>query len=131
EPSQRRRPHRPPTRREGGMTKFLVLYGSPTSAAEMMSETTPDQRQAGMDEWMKWARATGDSLVDFGAPLGTGNHVEPGSVSPGTTTATGYSILEADSLETATNMVQGHPHFHPPGATIEVIEFLAVPGMES
>jgi hypothetical protein len=90
----------------------------------MMAQTTPEQRQAGMGEWMKWAEANGDSLVDFGAPLGTGNHVEPGSVSPGTTKATGFSILEADSLDAATKMVQDHPHFHTPGATIDVIELL-------
>jgi len=112
------------------MSKFLVLYGSPTPAAEMMARTTPEQAQAGMDEWMKWAQANGDSIVDFGAPLGTGSHIEMNSVSPGAGTATGFSILEADSLDAATKMVQDHPHFHTPGASIEVLEFLSVPGME-
>lgn len=86
----------------------------------MMAQTTPEQAQAGMDEWMKWAQVNGDS----------GNHVEMNSISPGAGTATGFSILEADSLDAATKMVRDHPHFHTPGASIEVLEFLAVPGME-
>ena len=111
------------------MGKFLVLYNSPMSAAEQMAKATPEQMKAGMDAWMAWARRTGEGLVDFGVPLGSSKTVSSGSVGNGSSQATGYSILQADSLDGAAKMLEDHPHLHTPGATIEVIEFLPMPGM--
>jgi hypothetical protein len=43
---------------------------------------------------------------------------------------TGYSILEAGSLDDALKLVEDHPHLKTPGgATIDVYEFLPAPGM--
>ena len=110
------------------MTK-LVLYNAPMSAAEQMASATREQMQAGMDAWMAWAQRTGEALVDFGVPLGSSKTVAPDSVSEGTSQATGYSILQADSLDAAAKMVQEHPHLQTPGAKIEVLELLPTPGM--
>ena len=42
----------------------------------------------------------------------------------------GFSILEADSQEALTKLLDDHPHFHMAGdAAIEVLEFQAIPGM--
>jgi hypothetical protein len=112
------------------MAKFLVLYNSPVPAEQMMAQVTPDQAQAGMALWNEWAEKNSDSITDLGAPLGSGKHVEPGAVSPGTTKATGFSILEADSLDDAVRLVAEHPHFQTPDGTIDVLEFLEMPGME-
>lgn len=110
------------------MGKFLVLYNSPIPAAEMMANATPEQTQAGMDAWMAWAQKIGDSIVDLGVPLGSGKRIETGSVSDAPTQAAGYSILQADSLDSAAKMVEDHPHLETPGGTIDVLEFLAMPG---
>jgi hypothetical protein len=32
-------------------------------------------------------------------------------------------------LDAATKVVEDHPHFHTPGGTIDVLEFLQIPGM--
>ena len=104
------------------MTKFLILYNAPASAAEMMANATPEQTQAGMEAWMAWAQKNGDSIVDLGVPLGSSMRVEPGSTSPGSTQASGYSILQADSLDQAAKTLQDHPHLDTPGGTIDVLE---------
>jgi hypothetical protein len=111
------------------MTKFVVLYNSPVSAAEMMAQATPEQAQAGMDAWMAWAKKNGDSLIDLGQPLGSSKRVSPGSVSEGSTQASGYSIVQAESLEAAAKMLEDHPHLQTPGGSIDVLECLSIPGM--
>ena len=105
------------------MAKFMVLYVSSTSAREQMANATPEQAQAGMDAWMQWAGKAGDAIVDLGAPLAAAGPSAVGEVS-------GYSIMQADAVEAVRAVLDGHPHFHSPGdPTIEVLEFLPVPGM--
>jgi hypothetical protein len=111
------------------MTKFLVLYNSPVPAAEMMANATPEELKAGMDAWMSWSQKNGDFLVDFGLPLGSSMRVETGSASPGSAQATGFSIVQADSLDSAAKLLEDHPHLQTPGGTIDVLECLPVPGM--
>jgi hypothetical protein len=111
------------------MKKFLVIYQAPTSAVEQMAKATPEQSKAGMDAWMAWAKKAGPAIVDMGLPLGNGAALAKGSVSKGTTKIVGYSILQADSMEAVTKLLQGHPHLHPPGFTIDVLEGLPMPGM--
>jgi hypothetical protein len=38
-------------------------------------------------------------------------------------------VLEADSPDVAAKLLDGHPHLHAPGAVIEVLEHLPMPGM--
>jgi len=47
----------------------------------------------------------------------------------GTDKVGGYSILQGESLEEISKLLDGHPHFHSPNASIEVREFLSMPGM--
>lgn len=105
------------------MTKYLVLYRSPASAAEQMAGATPEQAQAGMDAWNSWAQKAGDAVVDLGAPLGV---VEPGGDAGDP--VGGFSILQADSDDAVRAVLDGHPHAAM-GGTIEILEFFAVPGM--
>ena len=105
------------------MTKYLILYRSPASAAEQMAGATPEQAQAGMDAWMTWAQKAGDAVVDLGAPLGV---VEPGGDAGDP--VGGFTILQADSADAVRGVLDGHPHAAM-GGTIEILEFLAIPGM--
>ena len=110
------------------MGRYLVLYHADASAREMMANATPEQAKEGMDAWMKWAGAVGGALVDIGQPLGGGNRVG-GSGTSATDGPQGYSVLEAGSLEAATALLDGHPHLMMPGASIDVLEALPIPGM--
>ena len=111
------------------MGKFLVLYNSQMSAAEVMASSTPEEMKAGMDAWMAWGGKVGDALVDFGMPLGSSKYLDGQSVADGSNPASGFSILQADSLEAAAGLLEDHPHLTVAGNTIEVLEFLPMPGM--
>jgi len=97
--------------------KFLVLYRSPTSAQEQMASATPEQAQAGMEAWQSWMERAGAAIVDLGAPV------------QGESDVTGFSILQAEARGTIDDVLADHPHRHIPGAAIDVLEFLTLPGM--
>ena len=99
------------------MSKFLVLYRSPVSARDQMANATPEQAQAGMEAWQSWAERAGSAIVDLGAPLDGDDGV------------TGFSILQADSRASVDELLADHPHRHTPGAEIDVLEFMAIPGI--
>ena len=88
------------------MTRFLVTYhgaGAPPDAEE--------QQQA-MAAFMTWVNQVGSALVDPGAPLGssavvTSEGVAKDGVAEGP--AAGYSILEADDLAAAAELLREHP----------------------
>ena len=111
------------------MKKFLVLYKSSVSAAEQMSKASPEQMKAGMDLWMKWAKKAGSAIVELGTPLGNAMKVAGGSSSPSDSKVSGFSILQAESTKAIAELLRDHPHFKAPGAAIEVLEFMAMPGM--
>lgn len=112
------------------MSKYLVLYRASVSPADQMANATPEQMQAGMDAWLKWAKRAGDAVVDLGAPLGNGRHIGNGGGSPSDSDVRGFSILEADSADAVFELLRDHPHFQTPGdSSIDVLEFLPMPGM--
>ena len=77
------------------MTKFLVLYLAPATAAEAMAGASPEDMQKGMEPWMAWAARCGDKLVDMGSPLGSGQRITSVGGAPSGTEVTGYSSKEA------------------------------------
>ncbi|MET8423854.1 hypothetical protein [Nocardia sp. NPDC004860] len=103
------------------MTKFLVIYKSDQSARERMAQTTAEAQAAGMKAWMDWAGRAGSAIVDLGSPLGPGSLNADGGIG-------GFSILQADSSEALQEVLKGHPHTEW-GGTIDIYEFLAMPGM--
>jgi hypothetical protein len=112
------------------MKKYLVLYRSTMSAAEQMASTTPEQGKAAMDAWMQWAQRAGSAIVDLGSPLGQPRRFSGAAVAAsGDASVGGYSILQADDERALHAVLDGHPHFGAPGATIEAFEYLPMPGM--
>ncbi len=111
------------------MPKYIVLYQSSASAAEQMAQATPENAADGMQKWMAWAERTGSALADMGSPVSYAMTVGGADPAPGTPHVGGFSILEADSQEAVRALLDGHPHFGAPGASIAVFEFLVLPGM--
>ena len=111
------------------MKKFLVLYKAPQSAFEQMKNNTPEQQKAGMDAWMAWSKKAGSTIVDMGAPLGKSLRVTKASSSPTTNDLGGFSILQAESKEALAEALKGHPHFMMPDGSIEIVEYMPMPGM--
>ena len=111
------------------MKKFLVLYQSPVTGSERIASASPEQMKSSMAAWMQWKEDTGDTLVDFGSPVQIGKHVTAEAISDGTAQFSGFSIIQAESLDEAATIMQGHPQLQSPDMSIEVLEFLSMPGM--
>ena len=113
------------------MKKFLVLYMANAADMEtMMKNSTPEQRQKGMEAWMKWMGDNKASMVDGGAPLGKSKMVDAKGASDTKNDVCGYSIVQADAAEAATKLFgKDHPHLQMPGAWVEVVEVMQIPGM--
>ena len=113
------------------MKKFLVVYMADRAGFEkMMRESTPEMQKAGMAAWMKWMTDNQSALVDGGAPLGATKRVTVSGVSDVRNEMGGYSIVQAESHAAATEMFgKDFPHLQVPGAWIEVVEIMAIPGM--
>ncbi|HXB96300.1 MAG TPA: hypothetical protein VNU70_14110 [Puia sp.] len=116
------------------MKKFLVIYHAPMDSAAMaeMMKRSPEEMAKGMELWQQWAKKTGSHLVDLGSPLMGGQQLSlDGSFKPSSKQVCGYSILQAENMEEAKSLLEGHPHLGPwnPQATIEVHETMTIPGM--
>src|SRR5438046_2188009 len=96
---------RGPRARESVMTDYLLLYSGGS-----MPETEEEQKTV-MEAWNTWMGQLGSSLKDGGNPFtpATKTISADGSVSDGGGTASGYSIVSADSLDAATEMAKGCP----------------------
>lgn len=112
------------------MAKYMVLYNSTASAAELMANASSEQMKASMEEWIKWRDEASQTIkVDFGMPLQAVSRVSPTGVANSSSEASGYSIMEGDSKDAIIALLQTHPHLKRQGASIDVLEMLSMPGM--
>lgn len=100
------------------VTKFVLLYyggGMPETEAEMA---------AVMKAWEAWYVTLGSAVVDPGNPLSVAKSIaSDGTVSDGSNGAmvTGYTIIQAESLDDAVRMAQSCPVLQG-GSDISVFE---------
>lgn len=103
------------------MAKYLILY---RGGAQPQSE---DEGKAVMAAWTAWFDELGAAVVDGGNPAGAARTVAPGGavLDGDATDVTGYSILEAATLDDAAQMTLGCPH-RAAGGTITIHETFEV-----
>jgi hypothetical protein len=107
------------------MKKFIILYKSDQSPEEMMRNSTPEQMKSGMDMWMQWSTKAGSSIVDLGNPLGNGQIVTKSGGTKAPIGVSGYSLMQAESMDEVKTKLKDHPHFMSQGmSTIEVYEIM-------
>ena len=111
------------------MKKYLVIYSSSVPARDQMANVTPEQGKAVMEAWMAWSRKAGSAIVDLGSPLGNAASITGAKAGDATSPIGGFSILQGDSRDAIVALMKQHPHLAMPGATIEVHEFMPIPGM--
>ena len=108
------------------MARYMMIY---KGQATDMSEMTPEQGAEVMAKWQAWMGQVGSALVDVGSPFGpSACVVDDGTVGvPGA--ASGYSIVEADSLVAAEGMTVGHPYLVEGKGdyAIDIFELMPVP----
>jgi hypothetical protein len=113
------------------MAKFMVLYNSTKNANDTMAQATPEEMQASMQEWIAWRdEASQQVKVEFGLPLQAIGRVTTNGVEPSDTFVSGYSMLEGDK-DTILELLKTHPQLKRQGASIELLELLSMPGLET
>ena len=83
------------------MNKFMFLYKG-------FVTPTPEIGRS----WMEWFSQVGESMVDSGNPMTGGVEVTPDAVHEielGTESFTGYSIVNAESMEAAVELAKTNP----------------------
>lgn len=102
------------------MAKFMVLYSGGGGM-----EASEEEQQRIMAEWGAWYERMGESIMDGGDPFGASKNITgTGSIGDGplgSTPATGYTIIAADSLDAAAQACADHPHISH-GGQVQVFE---------
>jgi hypothetical protein len=104
------------------MANYVFAYSGGNGVAGDEAE-----RSAQMAKWGQWFGQLGSAVVDGGAPTGAAKTVGTGgSVSDGGSRGlTGYSIISADSLDSAAELAKGCPVLET-GGTVDVYEAIAM-----
>ncbi|MBI2610713.1 hypothetical protein HYW60_02135 [Candidatus Kaiserbacteria bacterium] len=112
------------------MKKFLVLYRMDMAAMQkMMQETSAEDRKKSMGEWAEWMKKHMANFADAGAPVGKTTHVTSSGATDTSNDIGGYSIVQAESKEAAAALFADNPHLQMPGAIVELMEIVPMPGM--
>lgn len=87
------------------MANYILAYRGGRKPA------TPEEGAAGMAKWKTWLGDLGDAVVNPGQPLGKSMIVSTSGVSDdaGPTPLTGYTVVNADSLDAALEMAKSCP----------------------
>jgi hypothetical protein len=104
------------------MAKYLLVYHGGSQPA------TQEEGAQVMGAWMQWFGQLGPAVVDGGSPTNASKTIDStGAVSDGggANPVTGYSILQADSLDAAVALAKGCPHLSR-GGSVEVTEAVQV-----
>ena len=105
------------------MPQYLIVYlgGDQPSS--------PEEGKRHFSKYMDWLSSLGDSAVSPANPLKNTSTVNPdGAVTTGgTTSMSGFTIIEAASLEPALLIAKGCP-FLEIGGSLEVSELIQMPG---
>lgn len=112
------------------MTKYLYLF---RGGDARMAEMSPEETQAHMEEWGVWMKGLAEKgqLID-GLPLGAagrqvsgnGNVVTDGPFAEGAEIVGGYLMVNAESLDEATELSKGCPILDAEDGNVEVREIM-------
>ena len=111
------------------MPKFMFVYRGPMDQHE--SDMSPEQMQQIMEAWNQWIGQgfeagwmidPGDALNPDGAVLNHDKVVSDGPFVEAKEIVGGFSIIQADDLQSASKLAEGCPAVANPGSTIEIRE---------
>jgi hypothetical protein len=109
--------------KENEMPQYMITYlgGDQPSS--------PEEGKKHMAEYRDWLSSLGDSAVSPANPIkDTSTVSSDGSVTTGgTTSMSGFTIIESDSMDAALSIAKGCP-FLDIGGSLEVSELMQMPG---
>jgi len=110
------------------MKKFIILYNGPATDTADMSE---EKRNAVMAKWKEWVEKVGNAMLDMGQPMANGVSVIDNGSKGTPTQLNGYSIIQAEDMDGAKALVEGHPFLSDGSGefSVEIHELMPVPGM--
>jgi len=118
-----------------GTNSYLAVFtGSKTSARraawDSLSEgQRREKEQEGIKAWKAWVEKYQSAIVYLGGPLGKTKKVSADGIADITNQLGAFTVVRADSFESASRMFQNHPHFAIfPGDAVEVMPVLQIPG---
>ena len=93
--------------------------------------SSPEEGEQHFSKYMDWLSSLGDSIVSPANPLKDTCTISPdGTVAAGsTTTMSGYTIIQVDSMEAALSIAKACP-FLDIGGSLEVSELVEMPGQK-
>ncbi len=106
------------------MTQFIFTYHGGKKP------DTPEAGQEAMEQWKIWASGLGAALVNPGTPVGITKVLDNKGISDEASPhpLMGTSILEAETMDEALDLLKDCPHIHLMGGTLEVSEMMEMPG---
>jgi hypothetical protein len=111
--------------------KFFVTYQMPHAGLDAWMQLPEDVRKAQELEmqsaWNAWMAEHAD-VINETSGVGKPKRVTATGIEDARNDIMMYSIIEAESLEAAASIFEGHPHFGIPGAWIEVMAINKVIG---
>jgi hypothetical protein len=105
------------------MAQYIIVYlgGNQPSS--------PEEGKNHFEKYKEWLTSLGDSVISPANPFKDTSTIKPdGTVTTGSTTSmSGYTIIEADSIEAALEVAKACP-FLEIGGSLEVSELIQMPG---
>ena len=88
---------------------------------------TPEEAQKGMAQWEAWFKDMGDAVVNPGNPVGLSKTVSANGVADngGANPLSGFTIVQADSIDKAVDMAKGCPILE--SGSVEIAEIMEMP----
>ena len=107
------------------MPQYVIVYLGGNEPS------TPEEGQRHFSKYMEWLSSLGDSAISPANPLKDTKTINPdGSVTAGgSTTMSGYTIIEAESMDAALEVAKACP-FLEIGGSLEVSELAQMPRMD-
>ena len=104
------------------MPRYIIVYLGGTQPS------SPEEGKQHFSRYMDWLSSLGDAAISPANPLRDTSTVNPdGSVSSGgSTTMSGYTLIEADSMDAALSIAKTCPFLHI-GGSLEVSELVEMP----
>jgi hypothetical protein len=113
------------------MQRYVILYCAPMEVAERFAQATPEQAMEGMKLWGIWFQKLGTALVDPGGPLGNAMKVTKDEVEKSDSNVIGMTIVQANSMNEALDMVKDHHHLSwAEDCELVVLEEMPIPELQ-
>lgn len=107
------------------MPQYILVYLGGDQPA------SPEEGKQHFAKYMEWLSSLGDSAISPANPLKNTSTISSDGIvtSGGTTTMSGYTIIKADSMNSALSVAKACP-FLDIGGSLEVSELVKMPGQK-